>query len=185
MGLESETSTPAPGSLEPVFEAGVALDAQLDIIVTPEAHIGIKIGGGNLVGGATLMDAQLTGYVMGDLSFQADGDYDTTSNDFHYRFGAYLFYNLGYKAQAQILNFIDWALGPRQAYDPHEVVKLYEKQGTIPMSSSDEKKRTVDIESPLGLDTAPVESLSNGSISTYLEPLSGLIRRDDEMDVGT
>lgn len=51
---------------------GVELDAQLDVIVTPEANVGIKIGGGSLVS-ATIMDAQLTGYVMGNLSFQASG----------------------------------------------------------------------------------------------------------------
>jgi chitinase len=53
------------------------------------------------------MDAQLSGYVNGDLSFQAHGDYDSSVNAFHYRFGAYLFYNIGYKAKAKILSVID------------------------------------------------------------------------------
>lgn len=53
------------------------------------------------------MDAQLTGYVTGDLLFQAYGDYDSLDNAFYYRFGAYLLYNLGYKAKANILGFID------------------------------------------------------------------------------
>lgn len=163
----------------------MALDAQLDIIVTPEAHVGIKIGGGKLVGGATLMDAQLTGYVMGDLSFQAHGDYDTTGNEFNYSFGAYLFYNLGYKATAQILNFIDWALAPRLAYDPRKTFKLYEKKGSIPMSSSAKSKREAAIDGPLHQNLVEVGSLTNGSISTYLDSASGLSKRGDEMDIGT
>ncbi|KAL4923139.1 uncharacterized protein BDV17DRAFT_296638 [Aspergillus undulatus] len=116
LGLESDTRSPAPYSVEPVLRAGVAVDAQLDIIVTPEANVGIKIGGGKLVGAATLMDAQLTGYVEGDLLFKAHADYNTDDNQINYLFGAYLKYNLGYKATAQILNFIDSALSPRKAY---------------------------------------------------------------------
>ncbi|GLA13200.1 hypothetical protein AnigIFM62618_009730 [Aspergillus niger] len=129
------------------------------------------------------MDAQLTGYVMGDLSFQAHGDYDTTGNEFNYRFGAYLFYNLGYKATAQILNFIDWALAPRMAYDPRKTFKLYEKKGSIPMSSPAKSKREAAIDGPLHQDLVEVGSLTNGSISTYLDSASGLSRRGDEMDV--
>lgn len=83
LGITSDAKAPAPGSIKPVFHAGVAVDAQLDVIVTPEANVGIKIGGGKLVGGKTLMDAQLTGYVTGDLSFQAHGDYDSSDNAFH------------------------------------------------------------------------------------------------------
>lgn len=127
LGLESDTYGPAPDTIEPNFEEGVALDAQLDILVTPEARIRIKIRGGKLVGGASLMDAQLTGYVMGDISLQAHGDYDTATNDFHYRFGVFLLDNLGYKATAQALSFIDWALSPRQAYTPDKALKLYDK----------------------------------------------------------
>ncbi|CBF89323.1 hypothetical protein AN0517.2 [Aspergillus nidulans FGSC A4] len=184
LGLESDTAAPAPGSIEPRFEAGVAVDAQLDILVTPEANIGIKIGGGKLVGGATLMDAQLTGYVMGDLSFQAHGDYDTASNSFQYRFGAYLFYNLGYKATAQILNFIDWALGPRQAYTPNKTVKLYEKQGSIPMgSSSDQQARDLTVYGPVERRHIAAELPADANMSAYLDPATGLFRRSDPMDL--
>jgi hypothetical protein len=173
LGLESDTAAPAPGSIEPRFEAGVAVDAQLDILVTPEA------------GGATLMDAQLTGYVMGDLSFQAHGDYDTASNSFQYRFGAYLFYNLGYKATAQILNFIDWALGPRQAYTPNKTVKLYEKQGSIPMgSSSDQQARDLTVYGPVERRHIAAELPADANMSAYLDPATGLFRRSDPMDLG-
>lgn len=184
LGLKSTTAAPAPGSIEPVFEAGVAVDAQLDVLVTPEANVGIKIGGGKLVGGATLMDAQLTGYVMGDLSFQAHGDYDNTKNAFQYRFGAYLFYNLGYKATAKILNWIDWALGPRQAYNPNQTVKLYEKQGSIPMGSTSKKARDLTIYGPVERHDSGMKSSVNASISAHFDPASGLFRRSDPMELG-
>jgi chitinase len=184
LDVKSDPKGPAPGTIKPVFEAGVAVDAQLDILVTPEASIGIKIGGGTLVGGATLMDAQLTGYVMGDLSFQAHSDYDTTSNTYKYRFGSYLFYNLGYKATAKILNFIDWALGPRTAYSPDKIVKLYEKQGSIPLTSSKKERRSVPDDAPVGLLNTPAHVLMNNSMSAYLDPATELFRRNDPMDMG-
>lgn len=57
LGLESKTSAPVLGEIEPVFYASVAVDAQIDVIITPQANMGIKIGGGKLVAGKTLMDA--------------------------------------------------------------------------------------------------------------------------------
>ena len=38
VGLENRPSVPDTPSLEPTFEAGVRLDAQLDVIVTPEVR---------------------------------------------------------------------------------------------------------------------------------------------------
>ncbi|CAG8909431.1 unnamed protein product [Penicillium egyptiacum] len=63
LGLESKTESPAPGTVEPVFHTGVAVDAQIDVLIIPQASIRIKIGGGKIVAGKTLMDAQLSGYV--------------------------------------------------------------------------------------------------------------------------
>ncbi len=77
------------------------------MIVTPEANIGIKIGGGSLVS-TTIMDAQLTGYVTGDLSFQASGKANTATNSYQYTYGVYAFYNIGYKATALILGVLNW-----------------------------------------------------------------------------
>lgn len=169
MGLESETQTPAPFTVEPVLRAGVAVDALLDITVTPEANVGIKIGGGKLVAGATLMDAQLTGYMEGDLRFKAHADYNTDDNQINYSFGAYLYYNLGYKATAEILNFFDWALSPRKAYDPPRSIRLYEKRGTIPMTE------------PEPVEARGMESVWGNGTSPSLE--LGLVRRTDPMDL--
>ncbi|KAL4861163.1 hypothetical protein BDV12DRAFT_204279 [Aspergillus spectabilis] len=168
LGLEIDTQTPAPYSVEPVLRAGVAVDAQLDIIVTPKANVGIKIGGGKLVGGATLMDVQLTRYVKGDLLFKAHADYNTNDNQINYLFGAYLKYNLGYKATAQILNFIDWALSPRKAYPSPRSIDLYEKQGTVPMSE------------PEPVEARAIKSTEKND--TWSLDLA-LMRRADPMDV--
>ncbi|GAP93031.2 putative chitin- type 1 [Rosellinia necatrix] len=140
LGVDSKVQKPAPDTIAPTFEAGVQIDAQLDIIVTPEANIGIKIGGGSLVS-TTIMDAQLTGYVMGDLSFQASGDADLTKGVFHYMYGVHAFYNIGYKATAKILGLVNWATGPQKAYTPDKRIDIYGPvQGDISLSS---KKRSL------------------------------------------
>jgi hypothetical protein len=36
LGIEADPQVPPPGTVEPTFDAGVQLDAQLDVIVTPE-----------------------------------------------------------------------------------------------------------------------------------------------------
>jgi chitinase len=125
IGLDSKSDVPAPNTIAPTFEAGVRLDAGLDVIVTPEASIGVKIGGGSLVGGVTIMDAQLTGYVTGDLSFQASGDADLSAGKFRYSYGVYVFYNLGYKVTATIVGIVNWATGPIQAYTPSKIINVY------------------------------------------------------------
>ncbi|KAJ5372784.1 hypothetical protein N7517_004790 [Penicillium concentricum] len=173
LGLESKTKSPAPGTIEPVFHAGVAVDAQIDVLITPQASIGIK-----LVAGKTLMDAQLSGYVETDLSFQAHGDYDTSDNAFHYRFGAYLFYNIGYKAVAKVLSYIDWATGDRKAYSPDKMLKLYEKTGTIPMSASDVGKRDLSIAADAQRHEIEADIPYNSTMSV-LEPAADIFRRAD------
>ncbi|KAK4864821.1 hypothetical protein LT330_001444 [Penicillium expansum] len=178
LGLESKTESPAPGTVEPVFHAGVAVDTQIDILITPQASIGIKIGGGKIVTGKTLMDVQLSGYVDTDLSFQAHSDYDTSDDAFHYQFGAYLYYNIGYKAVAKILSYIDWATGDRKAYWPDKMLKLYEKTGTIPMSESNVGKRDLSIVA--GAQRHENEAdLSGNSTMSVLEPAADIFRRAD------
>ncbi|KAK9422564.1 putative chitinase [Seiridium unicorne] len=159
-GITNSADTPAPGEVSPTFEAGVRLDAGLDVIVTPQANVGIKIGGGSLVGGTTLMDAQLSGFVKGDLSFQASGEANTKTNAFDYSYGVYIFYNLGYSAKATILGVVNWATGDRSAFTPDQMVPIYGPvTGSIDLSgSSSQVKRSSawtidefgDLEDPLG-----------------------------------
>lgn len=36
VGIESKSNIPSPGSVAPTFEVGVAVDGQIDVLVTPE-----------------------------------------------------------------------------------------------------------------------------------------------------
>ncbi|KAL2116052.1 hypothetical protein VTJ04DRAFT_10307 [Mycothermus thermophilus] len=139
LGLDRSLHAPDPEFITPTFEAGVRLDAQLDVIVQPQANIGIKIGGGSLLK-TTIMDAQLSGYLTGDLSFQASSDVNTGTNSFRYSYGVYFFYNIGYTATAKILGLIDWALGPRKAWPQDQRINVYGPiNGSIPLT-----KRSLD-----------------------------------------
>ncbi|KAJ5701322.1 hypothetical protein N7488_008870 [Penicillium malachiteum] len=63
---------PVTSGLEPSFQTNVQASADLDIMVTPEANIGIIVGGSALLGGVSLVDAQLAGFVNTTLRFHAD-----------------------------------------------------------------------------------------------------------------
>ncbi|KAI1658123.1 putative bacteriodes thetaiotaomicron symbiotic chitinase [Daldinia decipiens] len=166
LGLDDTALGPDPDTIAPTFEAGVELDAQLDVIITPEANIGIKIGGGSLVS-ATIMDAQLTGYLMGDLSFQASGQADTNTGNFQYSYGVYAFYNIGYKATAVTLGLVNWATGPQQAFTPDKRINIYGPiSGEIPLHSKRGLKEPHDVS----------ENITIGS------GLSLLPRTDDDDD---
>ncbi|KAL1835649.1 hypothetical protein VTJ49DRAFT_6294 [Mycothermus thermophilus] len=156
LGMERSYMRPEPSTLAPTLEAGVRLDAQLDIIVEPQANIGIKIGGSSLVT-TTIVDAELSGYVRGDLSFQASSDIGTDTGAFRYTYGVYLFYNLGYTATAKILGLIDWALSPRTAWPQDQRLNLYGPvTGEIPLT-----KRSLELD---GRDGHGVDYAVNNSI---------------------
>ncbi|EGX88796.1 bacteriodes thetaiotaomicron symbiotic chitinase, putative [Cordyceps militaris CM01] len=136
LGLDGTARAPERKSVEPRFEAGVRVDAQLDIVVQPQANMGVKIGGGKLVGGATIMDAQLSGFLAGTLSFQARAKADTGSQNFTFSYGVHFLYNIGYSAKAVILGITDWATGDRLAYTPDKKIDVYGPfEYTIPLGS--------------------------------------------------
>ncbi|KAJ5732794.1 hypothetical protein N7493_004275 [Penicillium malachiteum] len=181
LSLSSEATAPSGRNVEPVFKAGVAVDAALDVIITPEAHIGIKIGGGTLVGSATLIDAQLFGFVEADLNFRAHADLSSSDQAFHYSLGSYIIYNLGYSAKGRILGIVDWITSDRKAWNRSPELTLYEKSGTIPLLASAEsdndlvtlfEKITMSTEGVLD-SFASEDIYLMGSISTnwkYLDP---------------
>lgn len=88
------------------------------------------------------MDAQLSGFVTGDLSFQASGAVTASTGSFRYTYGVYAFYNIGYSATASILGLFNWALTPRKAYSPDQRINVYGPvSGEIPLTNSN---RSVD-----------------------------------------
>lgn len=107
--------------------------------------MGLKIGG-KISGGTPLVDAQLVGYVDTTLSFQASATGSAGSDSaasLVYRYGVYLYYNIGYSARATIKFFPNWALAPRNAYNPSPRFTIYEKTGSF-SGATPNSKRTVD-----------------------------------------
>lgn len=181
LGLkEGQPKKPSAPEVAPTFEAGVQLRASLDVIVQPEANVGIKVGGSKLTGGRSLVDAQVTAFLRAALRFLATGSADTTSKVFNYKYGAYVYYNLGYKAKAVLLEWKDWALDPRMAYTNDQKITIYEDKGQIPLGSSNEKRMIRLIDPALD---HPDFRLDNATMSTndVLDP-SRLFRRADDDD---
>ncbi|GAB1317703.1 chitinase [Madurella fahalii] len=136
LGLK-EKEVPAGSKVAPTFEAGVALKAEIDLIVQPEANVGIKVGGGSYTGGAALVDAQISAYLFTALQFLATDTANTITKTFDYTYGVYLHWNVGYKARATVLEWAGWAMAPREAFKKPMVIDIYHRQGSIDISGGD------------------------------------------------
>ncbi|KAI9146996.1 Killer toxin subunits alpha/beta [Paramyrothecium foliicola] len=132
--LKEDPEIPEAGEVTPVFEAGVKIEAGLDIIVQPEANIGIKVGGGSWTAGRSIIDAQITGFVRGILQFFAEARSGSSPTKWNYAYGVYLFYNVGYNARATVLEWADWALGERTAYEDDRKITIFRKDGSIDLN---------------------------------------------------
>ncbi|PHH74610.1 hypothetical protein CDD80_2962 [Ophiocordyceps camponoti-rufipedis] len=143
LGVESESSVPDRDILEPFFEADVELTAGLDITVQPQVNFGIKIGGGTLLQGLTLVDAQLSGYLVGGLSFQATSHINHDSGEVDYSYGVYMIYNLGYTAKAFILGLVGWAVEPREVFYPDKRISVYGPVTRSTLASQKVKPRSM------------------------------------------
>lgn len=91
--------------------------------------MGLGIGG-KISDNQPLVDAQLVGYVNTTLSFQAKATGSVGLSDpgrTPYRYGVYLYYNIGYGAYATVKLFPNWALAPRNAFNPSPRFTIYEK----------------------------------------------------------
>ena len=130
-------------SMDPVSPLECTTVASLCLVLTDlsQANMGLRIGG-KISGGSTLVDAQLVGYVNTSLSFQASGTGSTgsTGTAASYRYGVYLIYNLGYGAYATIKFFPNWALKPRNAFNPAKRFTIYENTGSF----TGPTKRSID-----------------------------------------
>ncbi|KAK4982524.1 hypothetical protein LTR50_007699 [Elasticomyces elasticus] len=173
LGLSANTSVQDKSLIEPTFDAKVRIDAQIDILVTPEANMGIRIGG-PISGGSPLVDAQLVGFVNTTLSFQASAQGRTgtsSSSSAVYRYGVYLYYNLGYGAYATIKSFPNWALSTRYAYNPSPQLTIYENTRSF-TSETFNDKRSIWAYEASKYQEAPPNSLiskSNGAKRTSTE----------------
>lgn len=133
---------PVPTGIELTFQASVQASADLNIIVTPEANIGIKVGGSNFIGGVTLVDAQLAAFMNNNLDFHADASGTIssgsggTNSSAAYNYGVYLKYNLGYGGHATIPLY-NWYMSAHTLFPTDKVITLFldtrdsVRQGTI------------------------------------------------------
>lgn len=119
------------------------------------------------------MDAQLSGFVTGDLSFQASGSVTASSGSFRYTYGVYAFYNIGYSATATILGLFNWSLSPRKAYNPDQRINIYGPvSGEIPLTSS--SKRSIgDDSAAYGLNQSLVTLGEYDAFPAALFPRAG------------
>lgn len=144
---------PVAAGLEPQFQASMLASAELDILVTPEANIGITVGGSSLLGGVTLVDAQLVGFVNTTLRFHADasavaaGDSSGAAASYMYNYGVYLLYNLGFGGHATIPLY-NWYMAARSLFNTPKVIMLY-LNGDVgsTMTASTGTKRSIPADS--------------------------------------
>ncbi|KAL8942162.1 MAG: hypothetical protein Q9216_001809 [Gyalolechia sp. 2 TL-2023] len=162
LGVKSDPSAQSKELIEPTFDAKVKVDAAIDINVTPEANLGLRVGG-KVSGGAPLVDAQIVGYVNNTLRFHASASASAGTNTgaaATYRYGVYLLYNIGYGAYATVKFFPNWALKPRNAFSPSKQFTIYEKTGSF----SGPTQRSIDISSRLPrrglLNDSPAKGLT-------------------------
>lgn len=127
---------PVETGLVPEFQAEVTASVDVDIRVTPEAHIGIQVGGSGIVNSVTLVDAQLVGYVNSTLRFHADatGTLSTTDASAAYNYGVYLLYNIGYGGWATIPMYT-WQVTSRILFDSPKVITLYSNGDVLSTTS--------------------------------------------------
>lgn len=137
--------------LEPRFSASVAASADFDVLMTPEAKMGIKINGG-------IMDAQLVGFVNNTLRFHIEGKGSTGSGGNSYDYGVYFLYNLGVGSFGNFLSSklgIGWNVPPRQLFNSEKSIKLYPRSGPS-------KRSYIDDTGTATLTNVPRRGLLNG-----------------------
>lgn len=145
--------------------------------------MGIRVGG-TISGGSPLVDAQLVGYVNTSLSFQASATASagsTSNTAATYRYGIYLFYNLGYGAYASIKFFPNWALTPRNAFNPSKRYTIYENTGSF----NGPTKRSIDTSLTVSAPRFPRRGLISdwhGAELTSIDQLSRNLGNDEVAD---
>lgn len=133
---DSDKPEPLATGLEPTFEASVQANAQLDFKVTPEASVGITIGGSSFLSSTSLASATVSGFVNNTLRFMASaaasasGDTTGVSASASYTYGAYLLYNVGFGGQANILNYA-WNMATTYLYTTASQYELYSGSGIV------------------------------------------------------
>lgn len=145
--IKSQQERPKTG-LEPQFYASAQASANLAIDVSPNARIGIEVGPA-ILGKGNLVDAQIIAFMNSTLDFSATvtGSVGTdTDPTYAYKYGAYLYYNLGYGGFANILGDTwNWHFTPVYLYSlPGNKYTIYENSN-VKADATINSKRNVKI----------------------------------------
>ncbi|KAI7407956.1 hypothetical protein KC336_g13253 [Hortaea werneckii] len=136
LGIDAKPSSPDT-QIAPTFDSAVSAQAQLDVLITPQANIGIQIGG-TLTGGS-IVDANVHGSIPPDLQLHASakGSVDPSSDtQASYLVGIYFYYNVAFGAVANILGLKNWATSDRLAFDPAPRYTIFEKSDSFSGSTN-------------------------------------------------
>ncbi|KAK1841138.1 Killer toxin subunits alpha/beta 1 [Colletotrichum chrysophilum] len=186
LGLTEEPKKPNGLDVTPTFEAGVQVKAEIDVILQPEANVGIQIGGGSYTAGRTLISAQITAFMTSILQFIATGTISTSTGRFDYTYGSYFYYQLGFKAKATVLDWANWALKDRLAYSPDpRKYTIYKSSGSIDLQGN--RKRMVRLIDQPDSEDDIGQSYANDTLAetALLDPMYLFKRQDDDsMDLG-
>ncbi|KAJ3959450.1 hypothetical protein N0V92_003934 [Colletotrichum tropicale] len=181
LGLTEEPKKPHGLDVTPTFEAGVQVNAEIDIILQPEANVGMQIGGGSYTAGRTLISAQITAFMTGILQFIATGTISTSTGRFDYTYGSYFYYQLGFKAKATVLDWANWALKDRLAYapDPRKYT-IYKSSGSIDPQGN--RKRMIRLIDQPDSEDDKGQSYANDTLAetALLDPMYLFKRQDDD-----
>ncbi|KAI7241261.1 glycoside hydrolase family 18 protein [Hortaea werneckii] len=136
LGIDAKPSSPTT-QIAPTFDTAVSAQAQLDVLITPQANIGIQIGG-TLTGGS-IVDANVHGSIPTDLQLHASArgsagsSSDTQAN---YLVGIYFYYNVAFGAIANILGLKNWATSDRMAFEPAPRYTIFEQTDSFSGSTN-------------------------------------------------
>ncbi|KAJ6060310.1 hypothetical protein N7444_002164, partial [Penicillium canescens] len=187
--IKSQQERPKTG-LEPQFFASAQASANLAIDVSPNARIGIEVGP-SVLGKGNLVNAQIIAFMNSTLDFSAivTGSAGTDSSPtYSYKYGAYLYYNLGYGGFANILGDTwNWHYTPVYLYSlPGQKYTIYENSN-VESDATLNSKRDIKIlpdgdEKGLFHDDDDEDAIWNDNgLEPYVPPASHVHRRRTHM----
>ncbi|KAJ5375522.1 hypothetical protein N7517_007528 [Penicillium concentricum] len=140
---DSDTKRVSGTDMVPILDASVEASVHIDLMLTPEANLGIKVNA-PMVKGGPVLDAQIVGFVNNTLRFQVDaggsGGIDNppaASYDVYVKY----FYNFGYGGRAIFKWLGEYALKPKTLWSGKGKEKiLWEHHG----STSTTKRSTLE-----------------------------------------
>ncbi|KAJ5224936.1 hypothetical protein N7468_006161 [Penicillium chermesinum] len=186
--IKSQQERPKTG-LEPQFYASAQASANLAIDVSPSARIGIEVGPA-ILGKGNLVDAQIIAFLNSTLDFSATvtGSIGTdTDPTYTYKYGAYLYYNLGYGGYANILGGTwNWHFTPVYLYSvPGNKYTIYENSN-VESDATLNSKRDVKIlsdadEKGLFHDDYDDALSADSGLEPYVPPASHFHHRRNHM----